>query len=284
MTQQQTKNAAVMARQQALGDLAPMQPSGSYTFDDLYRLAQVLHASGMWEDTKDAAKAMVKILKGQEMGLPPTTAMGAFDIIQNKLFIKPVIIAAKINSCGYGSYRVTRQDAEACSILFRRKSPEVGWADCPPVTYTIQEAQAHKLVDRSAHWKANPAHMLYQRAMGRGGAMYFPELLAGLPPAVDDTPVSQEQSRVNVIALFGDQAEGDNGTAHTSPKNVTPSPDPKTTGEDVPQWYALLNAHHHLAKGAVYARVSEILANPAGQDFEGNELAMQLADLAAAGE
>lgn len=281
MAQQPTKNAAVMARQQALGDLAPMRPASNYTFDELYRLGQVLHASGLYEDVKDAAQATVKILKGQELGIPPTSAMSAFDIIQKKLFIKPWAIAAKINSCGYGFYRITRQDADACHILFTRKYPGMGWVECGTVTYTIQEAQAHGLTSRSAHWKTNPAHMLYQRAMGRGGAMYFPELLAGLDVPQDTTPVTHVQAQSNVRTLFGDQPEGDNGTAYTPVKNVTPSGKSETTPSD---WRTRVEELASYAKGAFGQQVWAALEDADYPEDQGEALAMQLADLAAAGE
>ncbi len=202
----------------ALRELGPMRPAGSYTFDELYRFAQMCHTSGMFSDVADAAQAMVKIVKGQEMGLPPTTAMSAFDIIQKKLFIKPWAIAALINASGYGSYRVTEQTDTQCTIGFRRKYAGEGWVDLPLVTYTIAEAQAHGLIQRSPHWKASPAHMLYQRAMGRGGARYFPELLAGIQPPPDEGRLTPDRHRDNVTALFGEPVDP---TAYAPP---TPAP------------------------------------------------------------
>lgn len=218
MTVKRSEEAALV-RREALGTLQPLRPAGSYTFEELYRLGQVLYKSGLFEDVKDEAQAVVKILRGQEMGIPPTTAMSAFDLIQKKLFIKPWAIAAKINACGYGSYRVLAQTAEACTIRFARKYPGEGWQPCPDVTYTFAEALAHGLTTRSGHWKASPANMLYMRAMGRGGAMYFPELLAGLTPPQEDTPVTEEEGATNVIDLFGDTAAV--ATAQATARTVT---------------------------------------------------------------
>lgn len=221
---------AAIIRREALGDLQPLRPAGSYTFDEIYRMGQVYHASGLFEDVKDAAQAVVKILRGQEMGIPPTTAMSAFDLIQKKLFIKPWAIAAKINACGYGSYQVTEQTEKRCTIVFSKKYPGQGWRQCPPVSYTIEEAQAHGLVNRSAHWKASPANMLYQRAMGRGGAMHFPELLAGMEMPPDDAPVPMDKGQQNVIDLYGDhqgiehaQQRQRASTTYESHKGKTPA-------------------------------------------------------------
>ena len=183
--------------------LPGMLPAGSYSLEQLEHLASVCHKSGLFDDVTDAAQAFMKILKGQELGLPVTASMQAFDIIRKKLFIKPATIGALINACGYGSYRVVVQSDQVCTIHFLRKYPGQGWLECPPVTYTIAEARAHGLIERSPHWKASPAHMLYQRCMGRGGAMYFPELLAGLQPPQDDTQVTPEQHAQNLYDVFG---------------------------------------------------------------------------------
>jgi hypothetical protein len=217
---------------QPVRDLLPKELQGKgltepWNFDQLYRFAQIFQASGMFTDVTDTAQAFVKICKGSELGMAPTVAMTAFDIIQKRLFIKPWAIAALINACGYGGYRVMEQTAECCSIVFLRKYPGTGWRECPMVSYTIAEAQAHGLVQRSPHWKASPAHMLYQRAMGRGGAMYFPELLAGLHPPQDDTPIEPEDHAANIEALFGPQVDPTAPLPHAGI--------PLETAQDAPQ-------------------------------------------------
>jgi hypothetical protein len=230
-----------MVRKEMPAELVGLRPAGSYSFDELYRLAQVCHASGMFKDTADAAQAMMKIVRGQEMGLPPTTAMSAFDIVKDRLFVKPWAIAAKINACGYGSYRVTEQTDERCTIQFARRYAGQGWIDCPPVSYTYAEAKAHGLVDRSPHWKASPAHMLYQRAMGRGGAMYFPELLAGLELPPDTTPIPEDRHRKNIVDLFG--REPDEETPPTRAKDITPQQKPRQESNRENAAWDTLTAH-----------------------------------------
>lgn len=203
-------------------ELMGVRAAGNYDFDQLYRFAQICHASGLFEDVTDAAQAFVKIAKGQELGIPPTTAMSAFELIRKRLFIKPWAIAAKINACGYGAYRVMEQTPERCAIVFRKKYPGEGWVALPEVTYTYAEAKGLGLVTRSAHWAASPAHMLYQRCMGRGGAMHFPELLAGLEVPQDDAPIADARHAHNILDLFGD---GDSAAATGAPARA-PSPPP----------------------------------------------------------
>lgn len=191
-----------------------------YSFDELARLADACYASGLFEDVKDAAQALVKILKGQELGIPPTAAMAAFDIVRKRLMIKPWAMAALVNSCGYGSYRVAEQTTDHCTLVFSRKFAGRGWTECPPVTYTYAEAQQHGLTKESKHWQVAPAHMLYQRVMGRGAMMYFPELFAGISMPPDDTLVSLEQHDDNLDALYGASASPPPAIASEAPGRV----------------------------------------------------------------
>jgi len=202
---------------------ATIQP---YDFDRLYRFAQVCHASGLFADVQDAAQAFVKIASGAELGLAPLTAMKAIDLIKGQPFLKPWAIAGLINASGYGSYQVLEQTPTRCAIQFRRRLAAVGWTDCPMVTYTLEEAQAHGLVQRSPHWKASPAHMLYQRAMGRGGAMYFPELLAGLTASPEEPAPDPAQLADAVDALYGPRMpqEPPGPPAVTPPTAAAPGP------------------------------------------------------------
>ena len=194
---------SVVQRAVTLREQAGVAIRSQYSFDELARLADACYASGLFEDVKDAAQALVKILKGQELGLPPTAAMAAFDIVRKRLMIKPWAMAALVNSCGYGSYRVAEQTTDHCTLVFSRKFAGRGWIECPPVTYTYAEAQQHGLTKESKHWQVAPAHMLYQRVMGRGAMMYFPELFAGMSMPPDDTLVSLEQHADNLDALYG---------------------------------------------------------------------------------
>jgi len=267
-------------------ELTGLMAPGGYSFDELYRFAQVCHASGLFEDTTDAAQAMVKIVRGAELGLPPTTAMTAFDIIRKRLFVKPWVIAAKIQSCGYGAFRVQEQTNERCVIVFRRKAPDTGWYDCPDVTYTLEEARAHGLVERSPHWKASPAHMLFQRCMGRGGAMYFPELLAGLSVPQDDTPIAPERHTQNVIDLYGEprgqSTPSEAPAVDTVTGEVLEPPAPPLSPPPSSMWRDTLTAHQdHPALSAALRSKVKLALHPGSDMSEGRgfELASVVLDV-----
>jgi hypothetical protein len=242
---------ATQAQTLVPAELKDLTPRMAQSFEELYKFAQICHASGMFEDVTDVAQAFVKICRGAEMGIPPTTAMHGFDIIKKRLFVKPWLIAAKINACGYGGYIVEEQTAERCTIRFRRRYPERGWVDLPLMTYTIAEAKGHGLVQRSPHWQTSPANMLYQRCMGRGGTTYFPELLAGLEAPPEPMPPEAEPLRSNVVALYGEPLDPTAPSARVPVSPPVPVPPPVVepqAGHDTFEYIARIEAaifaHH----------------------------------------
>lgn len=62
-------------------------------------VAQAMAMSGMFPDIqRDSAKAFVKIMAGQEMGIPPFQAMSDISIIQGKAAAGGNIYAAKVKA------------------------------------------------------------------------------------------------------------------------------------------------------------------------------------------
>ena len=56
----------------------------SLPVNDVMTLAKTFAESGMFTDTKQTAQAFVKIMAGQEIGIPPFAAMSGVHIIQGK--------------------------------------------------------------------------------------------------------------------------------------------------------------------------------------------------------
>jgi hypothetical protein len=195
--------------------LERLQSTSLSQLTDLTTIADVFVSSGLFEDVKDASQAFVKILKGQELGLQPVQAMEAFDIVQKRLFMKPRTIGALINACGYGAYRPLERTPERCVIRFSRRTRD-GWVDYPDIAYTLATAEAQGLVQRSPQWNTDPANMLFWRCLGRGGAQYFPELLAGLTPPPDATPIDEGQAAQTIAELWGGPRATTHAADHTA--------------------------------------------------------------------
>lgn len=66
------------------------------TIDDLQRLGEILSQSGFFEDCKQAAQAVVKILAGAELGFPAFSSMCGIFIIKGKPAIGANLMAAAV--------------------------------------------------------------------------------------------------------------------------------------------------------------------------------------------
>ena len=87
--------------------LAVIQPE---QFETTQRVAKAMVASGYFEDAKDVAQAVVKIMAGQEMGLPPFASMTNIHIIKGKPVLGANVLATLIKNDPRYDYRVKKMD------------------------------------------------------------------------------------------------------------------------------------------------------------------------------
>lgn len=143
---------------------------------DVYRLGQTLAKSGYFADTKEEAQAVAKILYGQELGVPPVSAMLGIHIIQGKPAPSAGLMAAIIKRSGRYTYRVRRIDAEACELEFFERGESIGVS-----SFTVKDAQAAELTTgRNSHsWRHFARNMLFARALSNGARWYCPDVFGG---------------------------------------------------------------------------------------------------------
>ena len=77
------------------------------TIDDLQRLGEILSRSGFFEDCKQAAQAVVKILAGAELGFPAFSSMRGIFIIKGKPAIGANLMAAAVKRSPRYDYLAT---------------------------------------------------------------------------------------------------------------------------------------------------------------------------------
>jgi hypothetical protein len=142
-------------------------------------IAQAMAMSGMFPDIqKDSAKAFVKIMAGQEMGIPPFQAMSDISIIGGKAALGGNGHASKVKSNPKYDYRVKRWDEKGCEIEFfqiiqgRRESLGISKFD-------EEDARRAGLFGKS-NWKTYPRNMYFNRAMTAGTRTYCPDALNGV--------------------------------------------------------------------------------------------------------
>ncbi|MEI6490074.1 MAG: hypothetical protein WCP52_13975 [Bacteroidota bacterium] len=155
----------------------------------------------MFTDIKSAAQAMVKIIAGQEIGIPPFASMSGIHIIQGKPTIGAGLIASSIKGSGKYDFRVVDHSEKICSIEFFQGKESLGIS-----TFTIDDAKkaGTKNIDKF------PKNMLFARAISNGVKFYTPDVFSG--PVY--TPEEMEQvtidAPVEVLPDYDDVIEAIN--------------------------------------------------------------------------
>jgi len=200
------------------------------TFDDISRIGKAMAASGYFDDARDAAQAIVKILAGREMGFGPFAAMTGIDIIHGKPNIGANLQAAAVKSNPRYDYRVTQLDDTTASITFYEHGEALGVS-----TFTMEDARETKYYDsKSKSWKAladkhnwrnYPRNMLFARAMSNGVKWYCPDVFAGATVYAPDE-LSDESPPPDWDVIDGEAVERE-----TAPEPQEPKPEPEQSTE-----------------------------------------------------
>ena len=143
--------------------------------NELSTAATAMHASGYFGDVKSQAQAMVKVMAGAEIGLPPFASMSGIHIVNGKPTLGANLIATLVKNDPRYDYRVKRADNEACVLAWYEGGAAVGES-----SFTIQEANAAGLTNKQT-WKAYASDMLFARALTRGARRYAPGIFGGAP-------------------------------------------------------------------------------------------------------
>jgi hypothetical protein len=149
-------------------------------FDGLQRAAMALQKSNYFSDVKSEAQAIVKVMAGAELGLPPFASMTGIHIIQNKPVLGSNIMATLVKNDPRYDYHIKQADDKACILEWLEDGQKVGEAG-----FTIQEAQAAGLTTKD-NWKKYTSDMLFARAISRGARRFAPGIFGGAPVYTPD--------------------------------------------------------------------------------------------------
>lgn len=149
-------------------------------FDNLQRAAMALQKSGYFQDVRTEAQAIVKVMAGSELGLPPFASMTGIHIIQGKPVLGSNVIATLVKNDPRYDYRIKQCDNTACVLVWLEDGKQVGEAG-----FTIQEAQAASLTSKD-NWKRYTSDMLFARAISRGARRFAPGIFGGSPVYTPD--------------------------------------------------------------------------------------------------
>lgn len=150
-------------------------------------LAHVLAASGLYPDSKDPARAAVKVMIGLDIGISPTAAMQGIHHFEQEgkpvFLIESKLLAAVVKGNPTLDYKIIERTPERVEIEFLRD----GEQQEPNIVWTIEQARtAVPKFSSKQTWKSYPAVMLTARALAEGIRLHFPDVIAGQPIYVDE--------------------------------------------------------------------------------------------------
>jgi len=143
-----------------------------HSMDDAMKAAQAMAASGFFQDARQAAQAVVKILTGQELGVGPFTSMTGVYIIQGRPALSANLMAAAVKRSGRYNFRVIELTDTRCEIIFFE-----GGQECGRSVFTADEARKAGTKNMDKY----PRNMLYARAISNGVRWFCPDVLGGSP-------------------------------------------------------------------------------------------------------
>ena len=170
-------------------------------FDQLQRAAIALQESGYFKDVTSKAQAIVKVMAGAELGLPPFASMTGIHIIQGKPVLGANVIATLVKNDPRYDFHIITDPADQEKEMFLEWSEgilKVGVAG-----FTMVEAKTAGLTGKD-NWKKYPSDMLFARAISRGARRFAPGIFGGSPVYTPDemgADVDEDGSIVESVAI-----------------------------------------------------------------------------------
>lgn len=212
MTTEQQNKKQLPAVRQHVGPIAPIVPAD---IDQLQRMANMMAASGFFQDARDMAQACVKIAAGAEYGLPPVVAMTGINVIKGRVTLSANTMAAIMKRAGYKLK--TRFDGDHLCVITVTdpEGEELGLS-----SFSMDDAKRAGL--GGDNWRKYPRNMLFARAVSNAARWYAPEVLTGAitpeelgeveePPVIEVVEaevVSETQQFRNELAALADTTSG----------------------------------------------------------------------------
>lgn len=139
---------------------------------DTTSLGEILVKSGFFQDTRDVAQAIVKVLAGRELGFGPIASMQGVYIVKGRVTLSANLVGATIQRSGKYSYAISELGNDRCTLVFRGPNGTKFES-----TFTIQDASQAGI--NGDTYKKFPRNMLFARALTNGARWFCPEIFNG---------------------------------------------------------------------------------------------------------
>lgn len=234
-------------QEKALAKLPEVErPERALTLHETLNLGEVLYKSGYFKDISSAAQAVVKILRGQELGIGPVGSLEGVYVVEGKTALGAGLIGSLIKRSGRYDYKILELTDQGCKIAFLENGKQIG-----VTSFTEEDAKRAGLLGKSS-WQKYPRNMYFARALSNGARWYCPDVFAG---AVYTPEELSDKDVIDAEALVIDEEPKDTQPQTTSaepvqpkPAQDKPTPKPESNGEKHNQrfwdgyWQSWVNA------------------------------------------
>ena len=140
---------------------------------ELSQIGSIFHQSGFFSDVRGEAQAIVKIMAGAEMGIPPFAAMNGIHVIQGKPTVGAGLMAQRVKASAKYDYRILQHENTVCEIeFFERTASGLESLGCE--RFTIEEARKAQTKNLDKF----PKNMLFARCMSNGIRFRCPDVFS----------------------------------------------------------------------------------------------------------
>lgn len=178
-------------------------------------LGNVFVKSGFFQDTRDAAQAIVKIIAGRELGFGPMAAMVGVYIVKGRVSLSANLMAAAVKRTGKYNYRVVELSDQACELAFLENGQDVGHS-----RFTAADAKKAGTQNMDKY----PRNMLFARAMSNGVKWYCADVFGGpvYTPEEMGAKVNEDGDVVDMPTSAPEQPATAPAAAQAAPKPNSP--------------------------------------------------------------
>lgn len=138
-------------------------------------LGETLVKSGLLPASiKTPEAAVVIILKGRELGIPPMEALNSINVIQGKPTVAPQLMLALIYRSGQGSIQIVERTETRSVVRAHRLGQQP-----QEFVFTLEDARKLGLAEKD-NYKKQSTVMLQWRNVAAAARAVFPDVVAGL--------------------------------------------------------------------------------------------------------
>lgn len=143
------------------------------TWERINELGKIAYESKLFKNLDNEAQAVIKILKGMELGLPLIASLESINIIDGKIALSANLIASRIKQSNKYNFKTIKKTKDGAAIEFYENGQKTGES-----SFGIEEAKRAGIMDSWGVQKY-PEDTFWARALTRGARTYCPDVFQG---------------------------------------------------------------------------------------------------------